>query len=152
MPKHLHISNKYGNQCFRLAQVLQISSLSTIYIYFTANINSIWQQDIHVFVKYWYPKRQQSPNMAKSRSTKYWPAPPPGAWDVSEEPIYELEYWQSQEGPRRTLCEFVGAMFKFLKSRSKVTVKVTHSKFMVPFERPCHREYTCQIWKLYLIG
>ena len=43
-------------------------------------------------------------------------------------------------------------MLKFLKSRSKVTVKVTHSKFMVPLERPRHKEQTCQIWKLYLVG
>ena len=31
-------------------------------------------------------------------------------------------------------------MLKFFKSRSKVTVKVTHSKFMVPLERSCHKE------------
>ena len=61
----------------------------------------------------------------------------------------KLEYWQSQEGPRRALCKFAGAMLKFLKSSSKVTV--THSKFLVPLERSCHKEHTCQIWKLYLI-
>ena len=65
---------------------------------------------------------------------------------------HQLEYWQSQEGPRRALCKFAGAMLKFLKSRSKVTVKVTRSKFMVPLERPCHKEHTCEIWKFYLIG
>ena len=42
-------------------------------------------------------------------------------------------------------------MLKFFKSRSKVTVKVTRSKCMVPSERPCHKEHTCQILKLYLI-
>ena len=49
-------------------------------------------------------------------------------------------------------------MLKFFKSRSKVTVKVTCSKFMVPSERSCHKSkfmvpserschkvYTCQI-------
>ena len=63
----------------------------------------------------------------------------------------ELEYWQSQEGPHRVLCKFVGAMLKFLKSRSKVIVKVTCSKFMVPSERSCHKVHTCQIWKPYLL-
>ena len=36
-------------------------------------------------------------------------------------------------------------MLKFFKSRSKVTVKVTSSKFMVPLERSCHKDHTCQI-------
>ena len=35
-------------------------------------------------------------------------------------------------------------MLKFLKSRSKVTVKVTRSKFMVPLERPRYKEQTYQ--------
>ena len=39
----------------------------------------------------------------------------------------------------------VWPMLKFLKSRSKVTVKVTSSKFMVPSERSCHKVYTRQI-------
>ena len=43
-------------------------------------------------------------------------------------------------------------MFKFFKSRSKVTVKVKCSKFMEPSERPCHEEYTCHIWKPYLLA
>ena len=43
-------------------------------------------------------------------------------------------------------------MLKFFKSRSKVTVKVKCSKFMDPSERPCHKEYTCQIWKPYLLA
>ena len=33
----------------------------------------------------------------------------------------------------------------FFKSRSKVTVKVTSSKFMVLLERSCHKNHTCQI-------
>ena len=41
----------------------------------------------------------------------------------------ELEYWQSQEGPRRALCKFAGAMFNLYKSRSKFTVKVTFKIF-----------------------
>ena len=41
----------------------------------------------------------------------------------------QLEYWQSQEGPRRALCKFAAAMLEFLKSRSKVTVKVTRKNF-----------------------
>ena len=36
-------------------------------------------------------------------------------------------------------------MLKFLKSWSKVTVKVTCSKFMVQLKRPRHKEQTCQI-------
>ena len=36
-------------------------------------------------------------------------------------------------------------MLKFFESRSKVTVKVTSSKFMVPLERSCHKDHTCQI-------
>ena len=43
--------------------------------------------------------------------------------------IDQLEYWQSQEGPRRALCKFAGAMFKLYKSRSKFTVKVTCLKW-----------------------
>ena len=39
---------------------------------------------------------------------------------------------------------------KFSQCRSKVTVKVTCSKSMVPSERCCHKEHTCQIWKPYL--
>ena len=35
-------------------------------------------------------------------------------------------------------------MLKFLKSRSRVMVKVTRSKFMVPLERSRHKEQTCQ--------
>ena len=34
---------------------------------------------------------------------------------------------------------------KFSRCRSKVTVKVTCSKFKVPSERYCHKEHTCQI-------
>ena len=41
-------------------------------------------------------------------------------------------------------------MLKFFKSRSKVTVKVTCSTFMVPSERSCHKVYTSQIGKPYL--
>ena len=33
----------------------------------------------------------------------------------------------------------------FFKNRSNVTLKVTRSKFMVPLERSCHKDYTCQI-------
>ena len=33
----------------------------------------------------------------------------------------------------------------FYKCRSKVTVKVTCSTLMVPSERYCHKEHTCQI-------
>ena len=36
-------------------------------------------------------------------------------------------------------------MLKFFKSRSKVTVKVTCSKFMVLSERSSHKEHSCQI-------
>ena len=67
-------------------------------------------------------------------------------------PQCKLEYWQSQEGPRWALCKFAGAKLKFFKSRSKVTVKVTCSKFMVPMERPCHKEHICQICKPYLLA
>ena len=31
-----------------------------------------------------------------------------------------------------------------VQSRSKVTVKVSRSKFMLPLERPCHKEHICQ--------
>ena len=37
----------------------------------------------------------------------------------------KLEYWKSQEGLYRALCNFEWAMFKFYKSMSKLTVKVT---------------------------
>ena len=39
----------------------------------------------------------------------------------------------------------VMAKVKFFKSRSNFKVKVTRSKFMVPCERSCHKEYTCAI-------
>ena len=31
--------------------------------------------------------------------------------------------------------------WQMFKSRSKVRVKVTHSTFMLPLERPCHKEH-----------
>ena len=34
---------------------------------------------------------------------------------------------------------------KFLKSRSKIEVKVTRPKVLVPLERPSHKVYTCEI-------
>ena len=40
---------------------------------------------------------------------------------------------------------------KFLKSRSNFKVKVTRSKIMVWCERSFHKEYTCEIWKSYLL-
>ena len=36
---------------------------------------------------------------------------------------------------------------KFFKSRPNV--KVTRSKIMVPYERSCHKEYKCAVWKRY---
>ena len=48
----------------------------------------------------------------------------------------------------RLICKGkkVMAMLKFFfKSRSKVTVKVTRSKFMLPLERSYHKDHTCQI-------
>ena len=35
-------------------------------------------------------------------------------------------------------------MIKFFKSRSKLMVNVTYSKFKAPSERPCHKEHTGQ--------
>ena len=32
-----------------------------------------------------------------------------------------------------------------VKSRSNLEVKVTRSKILVPMERSCHKEYTCEI-------
>ena len=43
-------------------------------------------------------------------------------------------------------------MLKFFESISKVTVKVTCSKFMVQSERHYHKEHTCQISMPYLLG
>ena len=34
----------------------------------------------------------------------------------------------------------VRKLWPMFKSRSKVTVKVTRSKFMLPLERPCHKD------------
>ena len=42
-------------------------------------------------------------------------------------------------------------MLKFLKRRSKFKVKVTRSKIVEPCERSCHNEYTCEIWKPYVL-
>ena len=39
----------------------------------------------------------------------------------------------------------------FVKSRSKVKVKVTKSKIFISTERSCHKEYTCVILKPYLL-
>ena len=36
-------------------------------------------------------------------------------------------------------------MFKFLKSRSNFKVKVSRSKILVPVERACHKEHTCNM-------
>ena len=32
----------------------------------------------------------------------------------------QIENWQSQEGPRKTLCKFAGTMFKLYKKQVKV--------------------------------
>ena len=45
------------------------------------------------------------------------------------------------------MIEKLWSMLKFFKSRSKVAVKVTFSKFMVPSERHCDEKHLCQIWK-----
>ena len=34
---------------------------------------------------------------------------------------------------------------KFFLSRSNFKVKVTRSKILVPTERSCHKEYTCEL-------
>ena len=34
---------------------------------------------------------------------------------------------------------------KFFKSRSNLKVKITRSKITEPYERSCHKEYTCAI-------
>ena len=39
-------------------------------------------------------------------------------------------------------------MLKFFKSRSKITVKVTCLKFMIPSERSCHKVHKCQYERL----
>ena len=52
----------------------------------------------------------------------------------------------------KALCLMVRklrAELMFSKSRSKV--KITCSKFMVPLERSCHAEHTCQIWNPYVL-
>ena len=36
------------------------------------------------------------------------------------------------------------------KRRSKFKVKITRSQIMTPFKRYCHKECTCEIWKLLL--
>ena len=40
------------------------------------------------------------------------------------------------------------ARLKFSKSRSNSKVKVIVSKMLVPTDRPCHKEYSCEISKL----
>ena len=63
----------------------------------------------------------------------------------------ELEYWQSQEGPRRALCtgKFTGAMIKFFRKRSKVTFKVTRQNLQYCRKglviRNTHAKYECPI-------
>ena len=56
-------------------------------------------------------------------------------WNMKDLPLLVKKLW-----PR----------LKFCKSRSNVKVKVTRSKILVPMERSCHKEYTCEIWKLYV--
>ena len=58
----------------------------------------------------------------------------------------KLEYWQSQEGPRKALFKFAGAMLKLYKRKSKLTVRVTCLKSMEPLERYGHKKHKCQIW------
>ena len=40
----------------------------------------------------------------------------------------------------------------FFKSRSNFKVKFTRSKIMVRCERSCHKEYTSEIWKLFIFN
>ena len=54
----------------------------------------------------------------------------------------------------KALCLTVHKLWpwlKFLKSRSNFKVKVTRSNIMVWCERSCHKKYTCEIWKSYLV-
>ena len=61
----------------------------------------------------------------------------------------QLEYWQSQEGPRRALRKLAGAVLKFLKRRSKVTFKVTCQNLRYCQKghvmRNTHAKYECPI-------
>ena len=42
-------------------------------------------------------------------------------------------------------------IINFIECRSKVTAKVTCSKFLVPLERYCHKKHTYRIRKPYLL-
>ena len=49
--------------------------------FFFRNVANILNKTRHVFVKHRCPRQQQSPNMAKSLSPKFWPRPAPrGMW------------------------------------------------------------------------
>ena len=54
---------------------------------------------------------------------------------------HDLRDTNPKDGPRRELCKFAGAKFKFYKSRSKFTVKVTCLKSMAPVERSGYKEH-----------
>ena len=47
-------------------------------------------------------------------------------------------------------CSKVISKIKVLKNGSNIKVKVTGSQIMVPTERSYHKEYSCEISKLYL--
>ena len=49
------------------------------------------------------------------------------------------------------LVQKLWSRLSFFKSRSKVKVKVMKSKILVLTERSCHKEYTCVIFKSYLL-
>ena len=49
------------------------------------------------------------------------------------------------ESPSSSGLKVMAKVKVFFKSRSNFKVKVTRSKFMIPSERSCHKEYTCAI-------
>ena len=52
-----------------------------------------------------------------------------------------MEYMQNMN----TQSPTVSKLWPMFKSRLKVTDKVTHSKFVVLSDMPCHKEHVCQI-------
>ena len=100
----------------------------------------------------------------------FWPHSQ-GAYDISEEMNWQClrftkvgQRWQSNSWVQHLwnrqngvviknmkalsfMVRKLWAILKFFKSRSKLRVKVTYTKLMIPLEKSCHNEHTYQIWK-----
>ena len=107
----------------------------------------------HKFVKHTCPRRQQSQNMTKISKSYILLPPQRHAMSVKcEEPLDELtvQVWllyYHQNFKYCTVCKWDDPITR----RALRTIQEGGIKITVLCERSCHKEYTCAVWKPYLM-